>query len=335
MAVNRRALIAGGSSALALTVLIVGFFVLTSGKTQKARTTTRPVRSQAGQLFSPFTGEPIGRLRPDLIFKIDNVAQARPPTGLTRADIVYLVPVEGGLSRIFAVFSSHVPPVVGPVRSSRAEDLQLLRQFGRPAFAFSGAQPHLLPVVTRAHIVDLYAGIVGGYYRDNSRIAPYNLYAKTKQLLAEAKGASRARDIGFRFGRAPAGGTATRSYSVSYPAASFTFRWSASQHRWLSWMDGKPALAAGGGQLGGRTVVIQSVVVGASHFRELGIKPPYAVTVGSGRAVVLRDGRAYHLHWSRPRADGGTSFTLPDGRPMRFARGQVWVVLKYGPGSTR
>jgi hypothetical protein len=223
--------------------------------------------------------------------------------------------------------------VVGPVRSSRAEDLQLLRQFGRPAFAFSGAQPHLLPVVEHAHIVNLYAGIVGGYYRDNSRSAPYNLYARARQLLSEAKGASRARDIGFKFGAAQAGGVPTKSYSVSYPAASFTFRWSGSQHRWLSWMDGKPALAAGGGQLGGRTVVIQSVVVGASQFRELGIKPPYASTVGRGLAVVLRDGRAYHVHWSRPQADGGTSFTLPDGAPMRFARGQVWVVLKYGPGS--
>jgi len=318
-----------------LTVLIVGFFVLTSGKTHKAKTTTRPVKSPAGQLFSPFTGEPIGRLRRELIVKIDNVAQARPPTGLTRADIVYLLPVEGGLSRIVAVFSSHVPPVVGPVRSSREEDIQLLRQFGRPAFAFSGAQPHLLPHVEHARIVDLYAGIVGGYYRDNTRVAPYNLYAKTKQLLAEAKGASRARDIGFRFGRAPAGGVPTKSYSVSYPAASFTFRWSASQHRWLSWMDGKPAVAAGGGQLGGRTVVVQSVVVSASPFRELGIKPPYANTVGTGFAVVLRNGRAYHVRWSRLHAEAGTSFTLPDGRPMRFARGQVWVVLKYGPGSTR
>jgi Protein of unknown function (DUF3048) N-terminal domain/Protein of unknown function (DUF3048) C-terminal domain len=334
MSVSRRALIAGGSSALALAILIAGYFVLTGGKPASHKTATRPVKSQAGRLFSPFTGEPIRRLGPELIFKIDNVEQARPPTGLRQADIVYLLPVEGGLSRIFAVFSSHIPPVVGPVRSSRAEDLELLRQFGRPAFAFSGAQPYLLPVVEHARIVDLYDGIVGGYYRDNGRIAPYNLYARTKQLLAEAKGASRARDIGFRFGPAPAGGVPTKSYSVSYPAAAFTFRWSAAQHRWLSWMDGKPALAAGGGQLGGPTVVIQSVVVGASHFRELGIKPPYANTVGRGLAVVLRDGRAYQVHWSRPRADGGTSFTLTGGAPMRFARGQVWVVYKYGPGST-
>jgi hypothetical protein len=334
---SRRALKAAFRSAVSLIIVIVGILLLAScGSAKTAVHTKAPVSTRApvSRLLSPFTGEPVASLGPELIFKIDNVIQARPPTGLTKADIVYILPVEGGLSRIFTVFSSHIPPIVGPVRSTRAEDIQLLRQFGRPAFAFSGAQPYLLPVVEHARIVDLYSGIVAGYYRDNRRIAPYNLYARTKVLLREAKGASRARDIGFRFGPAPAGGQPTTSYSVSYPAASFMFRWSPTQRRWLSWMDGSPAYAAEGGQLGGPTVVIQSVVVGASHFRELGIKPPYANTVGSGSAVVLRNGRAYRVHWSRPRAGVGTTFTLPDGKRMLLAPGQVWVVYKYGPGST-
>src|SRR5690348_16781283 len=78
---------------------------------------------------SPFTGEPVTGRRPVLTLKIDNIVFARPQTGLTRADLVYLLPVEGGLSRILAVFSSRFPPVIGPVRSAREEDLQLLRQF--------------------------------------------------------------------------------------------------------------------------------------------------------------------------------------------------------------
>jgi hypothetical protein len=69
-------------------------------------------------------------------------------------------------------------------------------------------------------------------------------------------------------------------------------------------------------------------------FRELGIRPPYAVTVGRGTAVVLRDGRAYKVHWSRPTADSGTIYRLPDGKRMTFSRGQVWVAFGVGPGST-
>jgi hypothetical protein len=289
----------------------------------------------ARPLLSPFTGEPVKALGPVLAVKIDNIVLARPQTGLNKADIVYVIPVEGGLSRFLAVFSSHFPPVIGPVRSARADDLQLLRQFGRPAFAFSGAQPQLLPVVEHARIVNLYSGVVGGYYRDLNRIAPYNLYAKPRRLLAEARHASKAHDIGFRFGPAPAGGRARTSYSVRYPAASFRFRWSRRDGKWLVWMDGAPAASTDDGQLRAPTVVIQYTHVGTSRFLEQGrVRPPYADTVGLGRAVLLRGGRSYAGHWSRPRADGGTTFTTAAGKPMTFARGRVWIVLAFAPGGT-
>jgi hypothetical protein len=215
--------------------------------------------------------------------------------------------------------------VIGPVRSARQSDLDLLRQFGRPAFAWSGATPHLVPFIERAPVADLYALQVGGYYRSASRAAPYNLYADTRQLLREAPHPSKASDIGFRFGAQP-GGTPIASYSVKYPAASYTFRWSASQKRWLTWIDGAPAEATEGGQLGGSTVVIQYTQITTSRFLEYGGRPPYAKSTGSGRAVILRNGRVYSVRWSRPSLNAGTTYTL-DGKRMLFAPGQVWVVL--------
>ncbi len=281
----------------------------------------------SGPLLSPFTGEPVTSLRPVLAVKIDNIVLARPQTGLGSADIVYVLPVEGGLSRFMAIFSSHIPPVIGPVRSARQDDIELLAQFGRPAFAFSGAQPELLPVVERARIVNLYAGRVAGYYRNSSRIAPYNLYADTKTLLAEAKKASKARSIGFTFGAAPRGGRAIRSQTVSYPAASFTFTWSRARKHWLVWIDGARGETTERHQLAPATVVIQYTTITTSVFKEEGLRPPDAVTVGQGTALVLRDGRAYVARWSRPNRNLGTTFTTGNGQPMNFARGQVWVVL--------
>ena len=294
-------------------------------------TPVKPAPDVPRQLSSPFTGELVPSLGPVLAVKIDNLAPARPQTGLTGADIVYVIPVEGGLSRLLAVFSSHFPAVIGPVRSAREDDLELLEQFGRPAFAYSGAQPQLLPVVERARIVDLYDGRVRGYFRDPRRAAPHNLYAQSSQLLAEAPGASKARDIGFRFGPAPSAGRPVTSFSVSYPAASFTFRWPATGGRWMVWMDGKPARAAEGGQLSASTVVIQYTKVRTSRFLEAGTRPPYAVSTGTGTGVVLRGGQAYAIRWSRPHADGGTTFTTLSGQPMTFARGPVWVVLAAAP----
>jgi hypothetical protein len=333
---NRRAIIVTVLGAVAAGVLVLAGLFVFRARPAPGSPPVRPVTPVAQQLVSPFTGEPVTSLGPVLAVKIDNIVTARPQTGLSQADIVYVLPVEGGLSRFCAVFSSHFPPVIGPVRSARDDDLQLLRQFDRPAFAYSGAQPQLLPVVERARIVDLYDGLVGGYYRDSSRVAPYNLYARTRQLLAEAHGASTAHDIGFRFGPAPAGGAVTAAKSVSYPAASFTFRWSPRRGRWLVWMDGARATSgpaaggAGGGQLGAATVVIQYTRVGSSRFREWGGPAPYAYSTGSGRAVVLRDGKSWQADWSRPHGSDGTTFTTSSGQRMTFARGPVWVVLAYG-----
>src|SRR5258708_29770210 len=111
MGVNRGRLPAGVSSAVALIILVGGFFLLIrGGKTAFKPTAERHSQRAPSRLVSPFTGEPIAKLGPELIFKIDNAPQARPPTGLPRADIRYLLPVNGGLSPIFAAFSSHSRP---------------------------------------------------------------------------------------------------------------------------------------------------------------------------------------------------------------------------------
>jgi len=317
-----------GAAAVVILAGVTGVLLVLRGGGQAPA--AQPTPSHPVQLRSPFTGEPVPALNRVLAVKIDNIQYARPQTGLTRADIVYTLPVEGGLSRFLAVFSSHYPHVIGPVRSAREDDLELLRQFGRPAFAYSGATAALLPYIHRtARIVDLYSGITRGYYRDNSRIAPYNLYAHTPQLLRQAPGASKARDIGFRFGPPPPGGKALRSTSVAYPAASFRFTWSAAKGRWLVSMDGAPARTTDGGRFSPATVVIQHTTVRTSRFLEYGKPPPYAESTGSGTALVLRDGKAWTTHWSRPNANGGTTFTTTSGRRMTFSQGQVWVVLAY------
>jgi len=315
------------AAVVALAGLVTGVLLAFGGGQAKNASATP---SDTPQLRSPFTGEPVRALNLVLAVKIDNIVHARPQTGLTHADIVYVLPVEGGLSRFLAIFSSGYPPVVGPVRSAREDDLQVLRQFGRPAFAYSGATPALLRYIHRsARIVDLYAGTARGYYRDNSRVAPYNLYAHTGQLLAQAPGASRARDIGFRFGPPPPGGIVTGSASVSYPAASFKFTWSAAKGRWLVSMDGAAAVTTDGGPLAPATVVIQHTTVRTSRFLEYGKPPPFAESVGSGTAEVLRDGKAWMTHWSRPDAEAGTTFTTTSGQRMTFATGQIWIVLAY------
>ncbi|MER7054277.1 MULTISPECIES: DUF3048 domain-containing protein [unclassified Streptomyces] len=263
-----------------------------------------------------------------LAVKVDNVPAARPQTGLDAADVVYVEPVEGGLSRLLAVYATELPESVGPVRSARESDLELLRQFDRPTLAFSGAQHKLLPLIDKAPLRAEPPGEESdAYVRDEGRPAPHNLYVRPGRLLPGPAGAE-ALTTGFRHGEAPAGGAVAPSRTVRYPSASFTFTWSGSRDRWLVSMDGAPARTADGGRLAPATVVVQHVDVRESDFRDyLGNNSPYVESVGSGRAEVLRDGRAHDAAWKRDAAADGTSFTTADGAPLNFAEGQVWVVF--------
>ncbi|KUM78102.1 DUF3048 domain-containing protein [Streptomyces curacoi] len=263
-----------------------------------------------------------------LVVKIDNVRAARPHTGLNAADIVYVEEVEGGLSRLMAVYAQKLPKVVGPVRSARESDLELLRQFDRPTLAFSGAQSKLMPLINKAPLRAEPPGKASdAYFRGSKRPSPHNLYLRPHKLMPSAPGTD-ALTTGFRFGAAPAGGKAETSRTVRYKLARFTFTWSGSHDRWLVAMDGKAAKTTDGKRVTAGTVVVQDVKVRRSTFHDaLGSNTPYTQTVGSGKAKVLRDGRSYDVNWERPKATDGTRFTTRDGKPMNFQHGQVWVVF--------
>ncbi|MBT2396719.1 DUF3048 domain-containing protein [Streptomyces sp. ISL-100] len=263
-----------------------------------------------------------------LAVKIDNVAPARPPTGLDRADIVYVEQVEAGLSRILAIYSSDVPSVVGPVRSARETDLELLRQFERPTLAYSGAQSRLTPLIEAAPLNPLPPSKdPDAYFRSNDRPAPHNLYLRPGNIPHAGSDTNAAEGIGLRFGPAPSGGKPVSEQTVRYPAARFAFTWSADQKRWLVEMDGAPARTADGGRLAAATVVLQEVTVRPSLFRDRsGNTSPFTETVGSGSATVLREGKAYDAEWARDTAESRTAFTTPGGKRMTFAAGQIWIV---------
>jgi len=336
------------SAALAVVVLIAAALAALSVRSRSAgpgapagqqspnhgsSASTASAGTDAPQL-SPLTGKPAPAGQPVLAVKIDNVAPARPQTGLGRADVIYVEPVEGGLSRIMAVFSSSMPPRLGPVRSARESDLELLAQYGRPGLAYSGANRQVLAAIRSASVVDLSPSSVSApYRRSSSRAAPHNLFADPRALLRSAKSVSAARDIGFRFGdRSPDQGTKKKRLTVRYGAASTGFSWSATRHRWEVTLDGRAATTTDGGRLGASTVVVQYTDITSSDLHDtLGNPTPYPHTVGSGQAVVLRDGVAIKARWSRPTADAGTTFTTTGGAALPFAAGQVWVVFAAKP----
>ncbi|MFI6938312.1 DUF3048 domain-containing protein [Streptomyces sp. NPDC050418] len=283
----------------------------------------------APRKISPYTGL-MAEQGPVLAVKFDNARGARPHHNLDKADIVYVEKVEGGMSRLMGVYSSKIPRAVGPVRSARESDVELLKQFGRPALAYSGVRSSLhkflkdSPIYVRSH-----GALPRAYYRAPGRNAPHNLFVNPGMVLKSAPRAHKPKDIGFRFGPAPKGGTRTAERTVRYASASHTFRWSPSQKRWYVRFDGAPAWQSNGKQMSARTIVIQKVKMPPSKYRDVnGAVTPYIKTVGEGWATVLRDGKAYKSWWMRPNTKSGTKFIQKGGKPMPFAKGQVWIVYE-------
>ena len=269
-----------------------------------------------------------------LAVKIDDTNSAHPQIGLEDAEIVYIEQVEGGLTRLAAIFSTVIPQRVGPVRSARISDIDILSQFGRVAFAYSGAQRKLLPVIAAANLQDLGAQRQSPtiYTTDPNRNQPYAMVLRADLLMQKitdnALQVESAKSVGFVFGELQEGGTPIQKVEVNWPAATYSAEWSDAESRWLLSHNEKLNLAESGVVLGPTTFVIQMVKIVPSEYGDkLGGVTPLSETIGTGKAYVLRNGERFVTTWNRATPDSGTTFTFSDGTTMNFDPGQVWVAL--------
>ena len=269
-----------------------------------------------------------------LAVKIDDTNAAHPQIGLEDADIVYIEQVEGGLTRLAAIFSTVIPQRVGPVRSARISDIDILSQFGRVAFAYSGAQRKLLPVISAANLQDLGAQRQSPtiYTTDPNRNQPFAMVLRAdllmQKIIDDNLQVDTAKNVGFVFGELQEGGTPTQKVEVKWPAATYSAEWSKEESRWLLSHNEKLNRAESGVVLGPTTFVIQMVKVSPSEYGDkFGGVTPLSETVGTGKAYVLRNGERFVTTWNRPTAESGTTFSFSDGTVMNFDRGQVWVAL--------
>ena len=271
---------------------------------------------------------------PVLVVKIDDTSNAHPQVGLESADVVYIEQVEGGLTRLAAVFSSKIPATVGPVRSARISDIELFAQYGKVAFAYSGAQQKMLPVIASANLHDAGATHYGPTYYSNdvNRIAPYammlNASALMEKVLSSDSTIVTSKPMGWTFGDLAQPGSTFTSVHLSWPAASYDIKWSEPEHRWLLNHNGVSDVNDQGYQLGPKTFVIQMVSVTDSIYHDkVGGVTPLIATVGEGDCYILRDGLAISGHWSRSATDSGTTFTTAAGDEIPFDSGQIWFAL--------
>lgn len=343
--VRRRRMVLAAASGAVL-VLLTGVLLWApwrspaapSSKVGSASSVVDPTTTAAtGEpVVAPLTGRTVaaesavGLLRPALVAKIDGAAQAMPQEGLDHADMVIEVRVEG-ISRYLAVWHSELVDSIGPVRSARTTDPDLLAMFGRPLFAYSGGNRGVLADLAGADwFVDVsHDAVPRAYERDRSRRAPHNLMADTGELLAEA-GPSPVLPVPvftYRSETEPPPGAPVAGTTVSVGSGA-RFEWDPEIGGWRRWAYGREHRSTDDRQLAPTNVVVIEVdYVPSAADRE----SPEAVSVGSGRAWVYSGGHVQAGHWNRPDRTLGWQLTGDDGGVMTLVPGTTWVVLADAP----
>jgi len=289
---------------------------------------------------SPLTGQPISAealARRVVAVKIDNSPGARPQSGLSQAGIVYEHETEGSVTRYTAFFLDSDVDLVGPIRSSRFVDRDLVQQFDA-LFAHVGASPPVMEDLRASEAADMDQFFYGGdrpYTRLTSRPAPFNVYASLASLreFGALRHDTRRWIEGLEFTQEPQGLGAVRSITVpSGPQTYFQvhYGYDPAIGQWRRSLAGAPDIdAANDEPIMVANVVIQHVDIRVTAFIEdsLGNLSLAIPTTGSGPVTVFRDGLRIPGTWERPNAKAVTRFKTTRGAPLELRPGRTWVHL--------
>ena len=311
--------------------------------TDAPATSEEPTTTEAPKPTWPLTGLPMedatAGQRPAVSVKIDNSPNARPHTGINEADVVYELKVEG-ITRLAAVFHSTDADPVGPIRSARSSDIDLLADLNRPLLLWSGGNPGVTQMVKNAEanggLVDISHSVGNAhYFRGGDRAAPHNLYATMSAIRADFT----AEDAGpppalfsYRQPGESAKGDPTPGVSIDFgnrvvvdyvwdPARACFARYQVDS----SHPRGSSAFVdVDGDQACPENVVIMNIAYGVSAADS---NSPEAITVGLGDGLVLSEGKAVPIRWTRDTASSVPTITDDAGAVVGLTPGRTWVAL--------
>lgn len=319
----------GARRAVAVILAVAAALAGCGGGKDGADQPSSPGDQRADQ--NPFTGDKGVPDGPVIGVKIDNDDGAEPHAGINDADLVYVEEIEGGTDRLLAIFASQRPTTVGPVRSVRASDPELLGQYGPIALAFSGGARRELDIFAGSPLVDAsFDARTDAYHRDDNRAIPHNLFVDVNALAPMVGEAAGAKDIGLRFSDDDSGlDSAMRVSELTGHVGQTPVSFRQDGDHWVWTKGGEDVTDADGDPVTTPNVLVQFCEV-ETDFEDIdtaGNPSALTHTVGSGRAVLFRDGRMVDGRWSRGGQGDPTRFVDGDGEEMRLHTGGAWILL--------
>jgi hypothetical protein len=269
-----------------------------------------------------------------VMVQVENLADARPQSGLQDAAIVYEYVTEGGISRFSVIYTAPPKVKVGPIRSARLVTISLARIYGA-VLIFSGGSTYIKGQIQSAGIpnADEVSGD-GDLFRDPTHPPPHNLYTDGSHLsdLASHVNAPPVNETLWER-TSPASVNGGRPTSkVTVPVSDDekpTFTYEPSAGVWKrTEPDTGPFLDADTRMpLAASTLIVQQVEIRPTS-QVVDVNGQTGVdheVMGSGKAQVFTAGREFDATWTQG-SSGPPSLSAGD-RAAPIAPGLVWICL--------
>jgi hypothetical protein len=269
----------------------------------------------------------------------DNSPDAWPQYGLNSAQIVYSTLVEGGATRIMAIFSSTDEiEKIGPVRSARPYFLTWAKEYDA-VYMHVGGSPEALQKIKDWKILDCNEMTSYGpeyFWRAWAKPAPHNVYTSNENIFNVRKDWSvvsstpEFKDWKFTDEIFLAGEEVNNisiKYSDIYPY-DIKYEYSTTTQEYLRWQNKKPQMdALDNSQIAVKNLILQHVpqqkVLDSIGRLEID-------TIGSGSAEYFIAGKKHVGTWEKPDLNSRTMFYDSNGNEMQFLPGKIWIEVIPG-----
>ncbi|MCX6800102.1 MAG: DUF3048 domain-containing protein [Candidatus Falkowbacteria bacterium] len=257
---------------------------------------------------------------------IDNSVDARPANGLNKANIVYEVEAEGGITRYLAIYASNDNvDKIGPVRSVRPYFIDIAKEYGA-IMTHCGGSPQALTKILKEGVLDINEFYKGEYFwRERSRQAPHNVYTSTnniKDYLNQKK--LKAPDfLSWKFkDEKPIEVIHSPSIKINYlkPVYSVLWKYDSLKNEYVRYLGGEIHDDEIGMPITAKNVIIMSVKI--SQVDDEGRIA--ANLSGTGKIIVCLDGQCKEGQWKKTTNIQRTKFYIND-EEVELNAGKTWI----------
>lgn len=255
--------------------------------------------------------------------------------GLPYADIVYETEVEGGITRLMAVYKNiESVKQIGSVRSARYVYVDLA--LGHDAiFVHCGSDPvYCRPRLASMQHLDIYDGANGyGTRIENGKSGDHKLYTFSEQLKKglDKKGFRQVENTTKAWANFTeegekatlTGGDATEitvPFSTSHKAE---FKYNAEKGKYQRYIQGKLQKDYATGE----TVDVENIFVLLTTIKDYPDGEHREVALSGGDGYYFSDGKLTFIKWQKGSANNGFKFTDTEGNELKVNAGNSWVCI--------